>query len=136
MNARIKDKIGEVEAYLKELDAFVPTTYASYEKDLKAKAACERYFEKITEALVDLASLVIKDSGLQLPEDDKEAFSILEKSGLINANLSQKLREAKGMRNLIAHEYGSVDDKLVFEAITSEIVRDAKLFLKAIKKGH
>jgi uncharacterized protein YutE (UPF0331/DUF86 family) len=79
---------------------------------------------------------VIKDSGLDLPEDDKEAFAILEKSGLIGADLSQKLREAKGMRNLIAHEYGSVDDKLVFEAITSEIGRDAKRFLKAIKKGN
>ena len=136
MNARIADKIKEIEAYLKELRSIKPKSYSAYEKDLKSKAACERYFEKITESLVDLAFLVIKDNGLKMPEDDKEAFSILEKSGLIDANLCRKLREAKGMRNLIAHEYGSVDDKLVFEAITSEIESDARLFLRAVKKEH
>lgn len=136
MNARIADKIREIEEYLKELESIRPKSYLVYEKDLKTKAACERYFEKITEALIDLAFLLIKDNGLALPEDDKEAFTILEKSGLIDSKISQKLREAKGMRNLIAHEYGSVDDKLVFEAITLEIERDARLFLKAVKKGH
>ncbi|MBI5224611.1 DUF86 domain-containing protein [Candidatus Micrarchaeota archaeon] len=136
MSARITDKILEIETYLKELETIMPKSYSSYEKDLMAKAACERYFEKITESLTDLAYLVIKDAGLSLPEDDKEAFSILEKSGHIDANLSQKLKEAKGMRNLIAHEYGSVDDELVFDAITSEIIRDSRLFLKAIKKRH
>ncbi len=134
MNGRINDKVEEIEAYLLELETIKPKSYSAYAKDILTKAACERYFEKITESLTDLAFLLIKENGLKMPEDDKEAFSILEKSNYIDASLCIKLREAKGMRNLIAHDYGSVDDKMVFEAITLEITRDAKLFLKAAKK--
>ncbi len=135
MNNRLKDKISELENYLKELDSIKPKTFAAYERDLKTKAACERYFEKITEALVDLAFLVIKDKGLKMPEDDKETFSILCEGKVISSDLSRRLREAKGMRNLITHEYGSVDDRIVFHSITAEIETDAKEFLKYIR-GH
>ena len=133
---RIKDKISEIGSYLKELESIRPKTFIVYEKDLKTKAACERYFEKITEALVDLAFLVIKDRGMKLPEDDKEAFSILAEANLISADLARKLREAKGMRNLIAHEYGSVDDELVFKAVAEEILTDARDFLNAVGKNY
>ena len=136
MRARIDDKILELERYLRELASIAPATFGGYEADIQAKAACERYFEKITEALVDLAFLVIKDKGLKLPEDDKQSFSVLADAGVIGSALSEKLGEAKGMRNVIAHEYGSVDDKLVFEAITEEIGRDAKAFLKSIRKRY
>ncbi len=136
MSARINDKILEVERFLRELESIAPQAYSDYEDDVKTRAACERYFEKITEALVDLAFLVIKDKALKLPEDDKEAFTVLAQAEIIPADLSEKLREAKGMRNVIAHEYGSVDDKLVFEAITEEIDSDAKSFVKAIRKRY
>lgn len=89
---------------------------------------------KIIEAIVDLAFLVIKEKGFRTPEEDKEAFDILAEEKIISEQLAQKLKEAKGMRNIIAHEYGRVDDRIVFESITEELVRDAKEFLKNIRK--
>lgn len=139
MNARIIDKASQLEQYVGELSALAPAEYRGYSGDLKTKAACERYFEKIVEAAVDLAFLIIKDRGLKLPEDDKEAFDALAQAGVITPELCRRLKEAKGMRNVIAHEYGSVDDELVFSAVTSEIERDAKEFLKAVRRfypGH
>ena len=44
------------------------------------------------------------------------------------------LTEAKGMRNILAHEYGTVNDELVFHSITEEIEIDAREFIKVIKK--
>jgi uncharacterized protein YutE (UPF0331/DUF86 family) len=35
----------------------------------------------------------------------------------IDKRLSSKLKEAKGMRNIIAHEYGNIDDKIVFKSM-------------------
>lgn len=131
---RIKDKIEEIEKYLMELLEIVPASFSEYVKDAKTKAACERYFEKIIEAIVDLAFLVIKEKGFRTPEEDKEAFDILAEEKIISEQLAQKLKEAKGMRNIIAHEYGRVDDRIVFESITEELVRDAKEFLKNIRK--
>ncbi|MBU2637567.1 MAG: DUF86 domain-containing protein [Nanoarchaeota archaeon] len=132
---RIKEKIEEIEAYLAELEEFMPDDFDSYMHDARTKAACERYFEKITEAIVDLAFLVIKDKGLKQPEDDKAAFDVLAKEKIIEEELAERLRNAKGMRNIIAHQYGSVDDEIVFHSITEELIEDAESFLKCVRKN-
>lgn len=77
MKGRISDKVDEIERFLDELLEILPIKIESYTKDFRTKAACERYFEKIVEAIVDLAFLVIKDRGLRTPEEDKEVFDIL-----------------------------------------------------------
>ncbi|MCH7723429.1 MAG: aminotransferase class I/II-fold pyridoxal phosphate-dependent enzyme [Bacteroidetes bacterium] len=48
-------------------------------------------------------------------------------------DLEEKLKEAKGMRNIIAHEYGKIDDVLVFEAVTEELIPDVKEFLNSVR---
>jgi hypothetical protein len=40
----------------------------------------------------------------------------------------------KGMRNILAHEYGKINDELVFEAITGEITADAEEFIASVLK--
>lgn len=130
---RIKDKIKEIGDYLGELDEILPENFFQYKDDLRTKAACERYFEKIMEAVIDLAFLVIKDKGFKIPEDDKEAFDILSKENVISEILAEKLKDAKGMRNIIAHEYGKIDDKIMFDSITEELSKDAEEFIENIK---
>jgi len=39
------------------------------------------------------------------------------------------------MRNVISHQYGKVDDELVFEAITQELEKDIKEFIEGIEKS-
>ncbi|MBU2589249.1 MAG: DUF86 domain-containing protein [Nanoarchaeota archaeon] len=132
---RIKKKIKELENYLKELIEFMPYNFEDYIHDFKIKAACERYFEKIIEASIDLTFLIIKDRKFKIPEDDREAFDILAKEGVINDELADRLKDAKGMRNIIAHQYGNVDDKVVFISITKELVNDVNKFLNNIKSS-
>ena len=131
---KIKDKIEGIEKYIEELEVIIPDNFNHYLHDFKTKAACERYFEKIIEAVVDLCFLIIKDKGLKTPEDDKNSFDILEQENIISKELAQRLKDAKGMRNIIAHEYGNIDDEIVFESITKELIRDASEFIGLIKK--
>ncbi|MDD5132840.1 MAG: DUF86 domain-containing protein [Candidatus Nanoarchaeia archaeon] len=135
MNDRINEKIEEIEKYLNELMGIVPDDFEEYKLNLEKKAACERYFEKVVEAVVDLTFLVIKEKKLKIPEGDKEAFDILFKKGLILKDLAENLKEAKGMRNILAHEYGKVDDKLVFQSITKELEDDVKEFINLIERA-
>lgn len=129
---RIEDKVKEIEQYLSELEDITPENFELY-KDTKTKAACERYLEKIIEAIIDLSFLIIKKEGFNIPIEDKEAFDILSKEGFISKELSKKLKEAKGMRNILAHEYGKIDDKIVFTTITEEFKGDVNNFLESIK---
>lgn len=130
---RINDKIKEIEDYLSELEEIMPKSFHRYKTDLKTKAACERYFEKIIEAVIDLAFLIIRDKGYKIPEEDKEAFDILAQEKIISQELATKFKEAKGMRNIIAHEYGKTDDELIFHSITEELESDVNELIKSFK---
>ena len=132
IKSRIKEKIKEIEEYLQELSEIRPSNFEEYEKNFEKRATCERYAEKIPEALVDLAVLTIKYKNLPYPQDDKNAFEILAKNNIISEKLSERLQDAKGMRNIIAHEYGKINNEIVFESITSELEEDAKEFINKI----
>ena len=100
---------------------------------MSAQAIGERLFEKIIESVVDLAFFVIKEKNLKIPEEDKQAFDIIQENKIITKQLSEKLKEAKGMRNIIAHEYGKIEDRLVFNSLTEEIIKDVAEFIGIIK---
>jgi uncharacterized protein YutE (UPF0331/DUF86 family) len=132
MNQRISDKIEEIQKYLGELSQIRPTDIETYVYDFKTKAACERYAERIIEAMIDLAILVIKDRKFSMPENDSEAFDILCRNRILTSALGDKLKDAKGMRNILAHQYGEVDDAIVFRALSEELDNDIREFIKAV----
>ena len=134
MNKRIKDKINDIKIYLEQLSTVKPISFKEYEKDFKIKAACERYFEKITEAVIDLSNLLIKEKSFQSPEEEDEAFEILKKEWVINFDLFIKLKSMKSMRNILAHQYWEVDDEIVYATISEEIENDVKTFVEIVKK--
>lgn len=125
---RITDKINEIEEFLEQLKQIVPDTLQEYKTNIEKKAACERYAEKIIEAITDLAFLTIKIRKMRIPEDDADAFNILAENKIISSALSRKMQMAKGMRNIIAHQYGKIDDELVFHALREELEKDVLEF--------
>lgn len=135
MKERIKDKIAEIEEFLEFLIIRIPQTLEEYKVNLEKKAICERYTEKIIQAIVDLAFLSAIYLKIQIPPEisDTEIFEILASKDIISKELSEKLKEAKGMRNIIYHEYGEINDEIVFEAISDELEADVIEFIKSIK---
>ncbi len=79
---------------------------------------------------------IIKNKKLKIPEDDIDAFTILLDNSIIDKNLAIKLKNAKKMRNIIAHLYGNVDDELVFEAITEKLEKDVQDFIHVPVCSH
>ena len=132
---RIEDKIKEIEKYLEEIMNFIPDSFEEYEKDAKTKSACERHFEKIIEAVIDLAFIIIKSKKWEVPEDDSNALDIIVNKKIISSDLSEKLRDAKGMRNFIIHQYGKIDDFKVFTAIKEELEKDIEDLIKQVENN-
>ena len=131
---RVKDKIKEIKGFLADLKEMVPSGLEEYKSDKIIKAACERYAEKVIEAATDLAFLTIKYKELKIPEDDIDAFNILRDNKIINSELAARLGNAKGMRNIIAHQYGKIKDELVFNSITQELGKDVNSFISRLQK--
>ena len=54
---------------------------------------------------------------------------------IISEKLSTNLKDAKGMRNIIAHDYGKIDDELVFESLKEQLIPDTEEFIKSIRES-
>lgn len=133
MENRRGDKIIEIEGYMDNLRDFSPSSFDEYMSDGKSRMACERCFEKIVEAAIDLVVLIIKEGKLGTPMSDRDAFDILSEKNIISSVLSNKLSDAKSMRNIIVHEYGYIDDEKVFHAIKNEILDDINELVGAVR---
>lgn len=45
----------------------------------------------------------------------------------------EKMKNAKGMRNIIIHQYSDIDYHVVFEAISSRLIGDIKEFILSVE---
>ncbi len=131
---RIQDKIVEIEKFINELELIIPNELDGYLDNLEKRLASERAFEKIIEAVNDLAILFLKQKRLELPSEDIKAFEIIAGRGIIPQDLALNLKQAMGMRNFLAHQYDKVDDELVFNAIHNKLFDDVEEFVRAIRK--
>ena len=63
----------------------------------------------------------------------KQSLVFCKKKEIIDKELAIKLKEAKGMRNILAHEYGEVDNSVVYSAVKDELHVDIEKFIISIK---
>ena len=132
IKGRINQKIEQLNNYLEFLSSRVPSNLEEYKNNLDKKAICERYAQKIIESTIDLAFLIINIKNLRQPAQEDTIFNILSEENIISQELAKRLSEAKGMRNFIIHEYGEIDDEIVFEAVSFQLKEDAEEFMKNI----
>jgi uncharacterized protein YutE (UPF0331/DUF86 family) len=57
------------------------------------------------EAAIDLANMLIRTRRLGVPGDTRESLALLERGGLIPADLSRSLQGMVGFRNIAVHQY-------------------------------
>ena len=131
---RIDDKIGEIERCFREMESIVPESFEEYSSDLKSKAACERYFERIMESVISILFLVIRGKNYESPRTEDSAFNLLADKGIISQELAVRMKEAKGMRNFIVHQYGEIDDSRVFHSVSEELNKDVMEFIESVKR--
>jgi uncharacterized protein YutE (UPF0331/DUF86 family) len=78
-------------------------------------------------------------SGLRLglPAEEADLFNKVVEANILPKQMREKLREMKGFRNILVHEYAHVDDRLVYQVVTEKL-EDFKTFkrevLRFIKK--
>ncbi|MEK6856230.1 MAG: DUF86 domain-containing protein [Nanoarchaeota archaeon] len=135
MNEVLKDKLEELEKYVFELEDKVPQDREDYLKDRDKQLICERLFEIIIEATIDIIFIFIHEKKLSTPEDDENALEVLKDKNFISKDLCTRLREARRMRNIIAHKYGRINASIVFDSISQEIPRDVKEIMSVIRNN-
>ena len=110
---RVLARLDQMKSYLAELREIAPRSFEEYQK-IETRRACERLLQVVIAAVIDVCSLLVSGLRLGLPGEEDDLFEKLEHAGIISGPMRQRLREMKGFRNLLMHEYGRVDDRIVY----------------------
>lgn len=87
----------------------------------------ERLFELLVMAASDLLFHVLADYDLT-PDSYRHAFRLAAERDLIPIDLAERLQDAAGMRNVIAHLYQQIDYAILHASI-GPALRDFKQFV-------
>jgi uncharacterized protein YutE (UPF0331/DUF86 family) len=136
---RILAKLDEVDGYLAELRQVVPGSFAEYEESVAQRRATERLLQIAIESVLDICSLFVSGLRLGLPAEEDDLIEKLERAALVSSNLAALLRSMRGFRNLLVHEYGRVDDAIVY-GVAANRLQDFVTFklgiLEALRRGE
>jgi uncharacterized protein YutE (UPF0331/DUF86 family) len=117
---RVLAKIDELEGYLKELGEVKPTSLEEYKK-IEKKRSSERLLQLSIECMIDICALMVTGLRLGLPSEEDDLFERLEQAGIISPLMKETLRKMKAFRNILVHEYGRIDDELVYEILQNKL---------------
>lgn len=74
------------------------------------------------EMAIDAACREVSRRGLGVPADSADAFAILQREGVLSAEVSERMRRMVGFRNVAVHEYRRLDPAIVRTVVEHRLV--------------
>ena len=106
--------VTDLQRYLHDLEEILPEE-DEFLNNKSHQYSVSMLMMNIINVCVDLGAEVVSLKQLGYPETYRDIFQILEKEKIITASLSKKMKNLVGLRNLLAHEYGTINLELLYE---------------------
>jgi uncharacterized protein YutE (UPF0331/DUF86 family) len=90
--------------------------------------------QRACETSIDAAMHLVRVHRLGVPQETREAFSLLETAGMLDHALADQLRKMVGFRNVAIHEYQKLDLEIV-RRIVVESLDDFLAFTRILLKA-
>lgn len=103
-------------------------------KDYTKQDSIMLNIQRACEASIDLAMHIISKQKLGIPQNSRDAFDVLNEKNIIDDKLSKNLKAMVGFRNIVVHDYQSINIKVV-ESIITYNLNDFYDFIYAINKN-
>jgi uncharacterized protein YutE (UPF0331/DUF86 family) len=87
--------------------------------------------QRACESSIDGAMHLVRVQRLGLPQESREAFDLLERSGQLAGTLAEPLRRMVGFRNIAVHDYQRLDIDIV-RTIVHERLDDLLAFARLL----
>ncbi|MBI2327145.1 DUF86 domain-containing protein [Candidatus Curtissbacteria bacterium] len=134
----IENKLENLKTFIRKLEK-MEFTVAEIQDDEDIQDLLDRRMQLAIETCIDIATHIA--ANLQLPKREVAAdvFDVLANEGIINSELSEKMRGAVGLRNILVHEYAKIDYELAYADLKKKLgdLRDfaAQIFGFLEKEG-
>lgn len=87
--------------------------------------------QRACEASIDLSMHIVAEKKLGLPQNSRDAFSLLDEEGIIPPSLSQKMKAMVGFRNIAVHDYQEINLGILQKIVENHLI-DFIQFTKTI----
>jgi uncharacterized protein YutE (UPF0331/DUF86 family) len=117
----VVDKLRHINEYTNDLKEMRGLSKEEYVADTVTQRAVERTFVNLIQSCIDLARHIRATEGLSPSGTAKEEIRSLGNAGIITSETREKMEEAAGFRNVLAHRYGDIDHDVVYEVLHSDL---------------
>jgi uncharacterized protein YutE (UPF0331/DUF86 family) len=77
--------------------------------------------QRACEASIDLAMHIISEQRLGLPQNSRDAFDMLHVKGIIDENISKRLKAMVGFRNIAVHDYQTINIDILNQIVNKHL---------------
>ena len=131
-SALVAGKLEALRRALARVRDHTPADAQALAANLDAQDIVSLNLQRAVQLCVDIAyHLLASTPGQAEPLTMADAFAALGKIGMIDAPLSESLRQAVGFRNIAVHQYEHMDWNIVFDVATRRIV-DLEAFARLV----
>jgi uncharacterized protein YutE (UPF0331/DUF86 family) len=117
----VATKLEQAHEYTNDLAEMRGLSKEEYVSDIVIQRAVERTLMSLIQSCIDLAQHVRAANGLSSGGTAKEEIQTLGELGIISRDTQQKIEEAVGFRNVLAHRYGEVDHDVVYDVLHEDL---------------
>jgi uncharacterized protein YutE (UPF0331/DUF86 family) len=107
-----------IERHLRRVAERLPASPAAFEPATDPSDAVILHLWQATQIVIDLAMTACLGLDLGTPSSYGDAFRRLQRAGVIDDDLADRLVKAAGFRNVVAHAYDTIDMRRVHRAAT------------------
>ena len=119
-------KIAELELYLGQIGEFAGIGLEEYQGDWKTQRVVERTLQMMVETCADIASHIVADGKMRTPVSYADTFRVLSENDVISAELFPVMEKMAKFRNIVVHQYESVDAEIVILVLRKHLGDFAK----------
>lgn len=127
----ILNKAATIERCLSRIREEYAGHESALESDITRQDSIVLNLQRACEAAIDLAMHVSRKRRLGLPQDARDAFTLLENADMIPSGIANHMRAMVGFRNIAVHQYQSLSIP-VLRAILDQHLDDFMAFTRCL----
>ncbi|MFB3133555.1 MAG: DUF86 domain-containing protein [Rhodothermales bacterium] len=127
------NKSATIERCLKRIDEEYAGEDTHLYDNITRQDAIILNLQRACQAVIDLAMHLVHVHHLGVPQDSRDAFTLLIDANLLEAALGERLKRMVGFRNIAIHDYRQLNLDVV-KALIEHSLGDLTLFTKIVLK--
>ena len=124
----IKKRLNQLSSSLKKLERFQETSLDEFLEDDIIQDVVEYNLFIAINMMIDISTHIVVDNNIGNPETLGGAFKILNKEKYLTDEETKLYRNMVGLRNILSHEYVSIDKKIIHNILQNNLI-DIKKFI-------